>query len=125
LELLIDSDHSVLTETQQTMVFNSILDKVLVIRSLKIWNPNKAEQQVCRLFKNTMENPASLFRLLASIEKLELSGEARDLLEKVFSDLFPQDKTSKQIQFMIEQILKPPASLFEKITKKLFSLKDL
>lgn len=125
LELLIDSDHSVLTETQQTMVFDSILDKVLVIRSLKIWNPNKAEQQVRRLFKNALENTASLFRLLASMEKLELSGEARDLLEKVFSDLLPQDKTSKQIQFMLEQILKPPASLFEKITKKLFSLKDL
>jgi len=128
LEQLVDSDLSALTEKQQTMVLDSVLDKILVIKSLKIWSPDKVEQQVRRLFKHALKNNRSLFILLASMEKLKLSSEARKLLEKVFSDLFanlPKDRTSKQIQSLTERILKPPSSLFERITEKIFSLRNL
>lgn len=125
LEHLIDSDCSVLTEEQQTMVFDSIVDKVLIIKSLKIWNPDKAEQQVRRLFKHALKSNTLLLRLFASMEKLELASEVRKMLEEVFTELFPKDETSPQIQSMIAQVLKPPASLFERITEKLFSLRDL
>jgi hypothetical protein len=101
------------------------VDKVLIIRSLQIWNPDKAEQQVRRLLKNALKSNTVLLRLFASMEKLELASDARKLLEEVFTDLFPKDETSTQIQSMIAQVLKPPASLFEKITEKLFNLRDL
>lgn len=128
LEQLVDSNLAVLSKDQQTMVLNSMLAKILIIKSLKIWSPDKVEHQIRRLFQNASGDNALLLSILASIEKLSLSGEARKILKEIFAEIFgnlPEDNTSKQIHYTIDRILKSPSSVIEKITEKIFSLKDL
>jgi hypothetical protein len=128
LEQLIERDLSVLTASQQALVFDSILDRVLVVRSLKIWNPEKAEQHVRKLLENAANNTPTLLTLLEEMAKLQISKDSHKIVEKVFAEIretLQQGKDAQQIETMIDRILQPPASLLEQLASKLLRMGKL
>ena len=128
LNFLIDSDFSLLSEHQQKIVLDSLLENILTLKSLRLWNPIKVEIRLRKLFRNALENKDVLFRLFTSIREIQLSNEARKVLKKVFSDLLEEltkDSTFHQVKYQIDQILKPSSSyLLDKLAEKIFSLND-
>jgi hypothetical protein len=126
LQTLCNSDLTVLAAHQRALVLESLLDRVLVVRSLHMWNPDKAEQQIRRLLTTADQNPDFLSDLLTVITKLQLSKEAHKLLEKVFSDqrsTLMQGQEAAHIQALLDRVLEPPPSLFKKLKAKVFRLK--
>jgi hypothetical protein len=122
---LIESDPSVLTASQQAFVFDSILDRILIIRSLQIWNPEKTEQQIRTLLENAAKDTPTLLVFLEAMAKLQFSKDVYKVVEKVFAeirDTLQQGKNAQQIATMIELILRPPASLLEQLANKLLRL---
>jgi hypothetical protein len=128
MEQLIEGDLSVMTASQQALVFDSILDRILVVRSLKIWNPEKAEQHIRKLLENAAKNTPTLLTLLEEMANLQISKDAHKVVEKVFTEIreaLQQGKDAQQIETMIERILRPPASLLEQLASKLLRLGKL
>jgi hypothetical protein len=123
LEKLVNSNLEVLTQFQQQLICDSILDRLLILRSLQIWNPEKVEQHLQMLLENALQNSSTLLNILDSMEKLQLSREAYKVVEKVFSNL-KKKLPAGPIQGKMSRVLKPPASLFGRLTDKLLHFKD-
>lgn len=118
LEQLVQSDFSVLPSSQRTLMLETIVDRLLIIRSLKIWDPRKVKQQVRTVLEHAAPTPAVLVDVLSAMTNLELSKDAHKLLEELFAELrdtLQQGDTEHQIETLIDHILKPPVSLLAKL----------
>ena len=109
LERLIDSDFSVLSKEQRTIVLDGILQGII-----STGRSEKIEGQLRKLFENTSENREALFMLLTSMEKLEVSGEARkafhESLSKILKSLPGLDRFP-EIQRRVVRLFESPSSL--------------
>ncbi len=126
LDNLLTGDLTTLSTSQRTVVLETLLDKILVVRALKIWNPEKAAQQLRALLTKAEQNSGFAADVLTAMSKLELSKDAHKVVEQVLADLQPvlvQGTDGAQIRQLINRIMKPPPSIFSKLTQRLFGFK--
>ncbi len=126
LDSLLVSDLTTLSTPQRTVILETLLDKMLVVRALKIWSPEKAAQQLRTLLIKAEQDSSFATDVLTAMSKLELSKDAHNVVEHVLTDLQPvlvQGTDGAQIQHVINRILEPPPSIFSKLTQRLFGFK--
>jgi len=117
LEKLLDSNIAVLPETSQALVFDTVLERILIVRTFELWNTNNVVRQIRQLFEYALPHPASWRLLIAAVEKLPLSKEAVKAIKTACSGLSaqpPQDREAQQIRQRIERL--KPVSLLETLT---------
>ncbi len=123
---LLASDMTTLSTVQRAIVLERLLDKILVVRALKMWSPEKVAQQLRTLLAQADQDSAFAVDVLTAIRKLELSKDAHKVVEQVLADLQSElvnGRDGAQIQHLINRVLEPPPSIFSKLTQRLFKLK--
>jgi len=126
LDELFKSDLTVLSTQQRAIVLESLLDKILVVRSLQMWNPEKVEQHIRTLLTKGEQDQTFIRDVLTALSRIQLSKDAHKVLEQALTDLqsvIVQGDEGPQIQQLIHHVLQPPPSLFSKLTQRLFGFK--
>lgn len=126
LSELLQSDLTVLSTGQRAVVLESLLDNMLVLRALQMWNPEKVAQQLRTLLAKAERDQSFAQDVLTAMTRLQLSRETHKVVEQVLTDLRPsfvQGNEGPQIQQLINQVLQPPPSIFSKLTHRLFGFK--
>ena len=126
LDSLLTCDLTTLSTSQRAVVLETLLDKILMVRALKIWSPEKAAQQLRALLTKAEQDSGFAVDALTTMSKLELSKDAHKVVEQVLADLqsvLVQGTDGAQIRQLINHVLEPPPSIFSKLTQRLFRLK--
>jgi hypothetical protein len=112
LKQLLASDLSVLSDERKRAVLDVIVRSVFRTK-----DEEEMEKQLTGLFATASDNSTSLLMLLRVVEQIEFSKKVREILKTVLEQL-TQDGLSAEMKTCVDNILKPPPSLFSRLTNK-------